>query len=84
MLLKEPSELSVADVLEVLDGPVFHRVSKNDSVLDRHVSKQDLLLGHVWKQAAQAEHDVLQRITIDELAGRQREIEERHNPMYHI
>jgi Rrf2 family protein len=84
MLLKEPSALSVADVLEVLDGPVFHRAFQNDSVLDRHLPKQELLLGHVWKQVAQAEHDVLHRITIDELAGRQRAIEERHSPMYHI
>lgn len=84
LLLKEPSALSVADVLEVLDGPMFHRDLPSDSVPDRHLSKQELLLGHVWKQVAQAEHDVLHRITINELAGRQRAIEERRSPMYHI
>lgn len=84
LLLKEPSALSVADVVEVLDGPMFHREFRHDSALDRHLSKQELILGHVWKLVAQAEHDVLHRITINELAGRQRAIEERRNPMYHI
>ena len=82
-LLREPSTLSVADVLEVLEGPVFHRVI-HDSLSAGHQPKQDQLLGHVWNQVAQAEHDVLQKITIDELVDRQREIDDRHNLMYHI
>jgi Rrf2 family protein len=84
LLLKEPSALSVADILEVLEGPVFHRAFQSDQPFDRSLSKQELLLGQVWKQVAQAEHEVLHRITIDELAGRQRAIEERRSPMYHI
>jgi Rrf2 family protein len=84
LLLKEPSTLSVADILEVLEGPVFHRAFQSDQPFDRPLPKQELLLGQVWKQVAQAEHAVLNRITIDELAGRQRAIEERRNPMYHI
>jgi len=83
-LLREPSALSVADILEVLEGPVFHRTITADPVLDRDRPTQELLLGHVWDQVAQAEHDVLQKITIEELVDRQREIEERHNLMYHI
>ncbi|HEX5646383.1 MAG TPA: Rrf2 family transcriptional regulator [Nitrospira sp.] len=84
LLSKEPSALSVADILEVLEGPVFHRAFQGDRPFDRSLPKQELLLGQVWKQVAQAEHEVLNRITIDELAGRQRAIEERRNPMYHI
>lgn len=84
LLLKEPSALSVADVLEVLEGPVFQRAFQSDHSLDRPLPKQELLLGQVWKQVAQAEHEVLNRITIDKLADRQRAIEERRNPMYHI
>jgi DNA-binding IscR family transcriptional regulator len=63
---------------------MFYREFRHDSALDRQLSKQELILGHVWKQVAQAEHDVLHRITINELAGRQRAIEEQRNPMYHI
>jgi Rrf2 family protein len=84
LLLKEPSALSVADIVEAMDGPVFHRAFEGDQPFDRSLSKQELLLGQVWKQVAQAEHEVLDRITIDELADRQRAIEERRNPMYHI
>jgi Rrf2 family protein len=84
MLQKEPSAVSIADILEALDGPVFHRVFQGNPALDRHLTRQELLLGQVWKEVAQAEHDVLQRITISDLALRQRVIEERRSPMYHI
>lgn len=84
LLLKEPSALSVADILEVLDGPVRHHAVHQDSAFNRNLPKQELLLGDVWKQVAEAEHDVLHRITINELASRQRAIEQHRNPMYHI
>jgi Rrf2 family protein len=83
-LVKEPSALSVADILEVLDGPVLHSGASNGFPAKGHQSKQELLLGHIWEQVAQAEHDVLQRIRIDQLAERQRAIEGRYTPMYHI
>jgi Rrf2 family protein len=83
-LQKEPASLSVADILEALDGPVFHRTLQGRPEFDRYLTKQELLLGQVWKQVAQAEHEVLQRITIDDLASRQRAIEARRSPMYHI
>lgn len=83
-LLKEPSALSVADILEVLDGPVLHHAVHQNPAFDRHPPKQELLLGYVWKQVAEAEHDVLHRITINELASRQHAIEQHRNPMYHI
>lgn len=84
MLTKEPSALSVADILEALDGPVFHRAFKGHSALEKRLTKQELLLGHIWEQVEQAERKVLGGITIEHLAGRQRAIEEQHNPMYHI
>jgi Rrf2 family protein len=83
-LQKEPSNLSVAEILEALDGPVFHRTFQGRPEFDRYLTKQELLLGQVWKQVAQAEHEVLQRISIEDLAGRQRAIESRRSPMYHI
>jgi Rrf2 family protein len=84
VLLKEPSALSVADILEALDGPVFHRAFQGQSALDRRLTKQELLLGHVWEQVEAAERKVLDNITIEQLAGRQRAIDEQRNPMYHI
>ena len=84
MLLKEPSALSVADILEALDGPVFHRSYQSQSALERRLTKQELLLGNVWEQVEVAEREVLGGITIEQLAGRQRAIDEQRNPMYHI
>jgi len=84
VLLKSPSELSVADIWEALDGPVFRRSFHGHTALDRRQSKQDLLLGDVWDQVQRAERDVLGNITVEHLAGRQRAIEEQRNPMYHI
>jgi Rrf2 family protein len=84
MLLKDPSALSIADILEALDGPVFHRAFQSQSVFERRLTKQELLLGKVWEQVEAAEREVLGRITVEQLAGRQRAIEEQRNPMYHI
>ena len=84
MLIKEPSTVSVADVLEALDGPVFHRALQSQSGIDRRSVKQDLLLGAVWEQVEVAEKKVLSNITIEQLAGRQRALEEQLTPMYHI
>ncbi|MGQ0695873.1 MAG: RrF2 family transcriptional regulator [Nitrospiraceae bacterium] len=84
MLLKEPSALSIADIFEALDGPVFHRALQDRPVMMRRLSVQELLLGNVWEQVGMAEREVLKRTTIDQLAGRQRAIEAQRNPMYHI
>ncbi len=84
MLLKAPSALSVADILEALEGSGFHRAFQNHSALDRRLTKQELLLGNVWEQVEAAERAVLGGITIEQLAGRQRAMEEQRNPMYHI
>jgi Rrf2 family protein len=84
MLLKEPRALSVADILQVLDGPVTAPASTNGIASRSPLSKQEVLLGHIWKQVAQAEQEVLQRITVDQLAERQRTLEEQYAPMYHI
>ena len=84
MLVRKPSDLSVADIWEALDGPVFHRTLQGQSALDKRLSKQDLLLGNVWEQVQQAERGVLGGITVEHLVGRQRTIEEQRNPMYHI
>jgi Rrf2 family protein len=84
VLLKKPSDLSVADIWEALDGPVFHRSFHGRADLDKRLSKQELLLGDVWEQVQRAERDVLGNITVEHLAGRQRAIEQERSPMYHI
>jgi len=42
------------------------------------------LLAKVWDRVHEAERHVLEGITVEELAGEQRHIEQQRNPMYHI
>ena len=84
ILLKEPSVLSIADILEALEGSVFHRSVQGRPSFEKRSTKQEILLGNVWEQVEAAERKVLGGITIQELAGRQRVLEEQRNPMYHI
>ncbi len=80
-LMRKPADLSVDEILEALDGPVFHQVF---SPSDKRITKPGLLLSDVWHEVQQAERNVLEKITVEQLAGRQRAIEARRNPMYHI
>lgn len=84
LLLRAPSELSVADLLEALDGPVFHDTSQNGTGQSRRETREQLLLGSVWEKVHQAERDVLSAVTIDQLVERQRVLDQQQNPMYHI
>lgn len=84
LLTHKPADLSVAEILEALEGPVFHRSFAHYNAADKRTSKPELLLGDVWEQVQQAERKVLESITVEQLAGRQRAIEAQRNPMYHI
>jgi Rrf2 family protein len=84
LLSREPSSLSIADILEALEGPVFHRSPVNQGLRDRSTAKPDLLLGDVWEQVQQAERKVLEGITVEHLATHQRALDAQRNPMYHI
>lgn len=84
LLTHKPADLSVAEILEALEGPVFHQPFAHYNTADKRTSKPELLLGDVWEQVQQAERKVLESITVEQLAGRQRAIEAQRNPMYHI
>jgi Rrf2 family protein len=84
LLTPEPAALSIADIFEALEGPVFHRSFVGHQTRDRHATKPELLLDDVWEQVQQAERKVLENITVEHLAMRQRTIDAQRNPMYHI
>lgn len=84
LLSREPAQLSIADILEALEGPLFHRSSVHQGMRDRSATKPDILLGKVWEQVQQAERQVLEGITIEQLANHQRTLDAQLNPMYHI
>jgi Rrf2 family transcriptional regulator, cysteine metabolism repressor len=81
VLSRKPSDMSVADVLEALEGPALHTGMNGRSY---PIIKSDALLAKIWDRVAEAEHRVLEGITIEELAGQQREIEQQRTLMYHI
>jgi Rrf2 family protein len=81
VLSRNPSDVSVAEIVEALEGPVLQTGLNGRS---HAVTKSDALLAKIWDRVCEAERRVLEGITIEELAGQQREIEEQRTLMYHI
>lgn len=84
LLTQEPATMSIADIVEALEGPVFHRSFVGQPTRDRHAAKRELLLDDVWERVQQEERKVLESITVEHLAMRLRTIDSQRNPMYHI
>jgi Rrf2 family protein len=84
VLSKKPSDLSVAEILEALDGPFLSVAGLNGQNSLRRGTKADLLLGNIWDRVYAAERHVLEAITVEELAEQQRDLEQQRSLMYHI
>ncbi|HEY6259989.1 MAG TPA: Rrf2 family transcriptional regulator [Nitrospiraceae bacterium] len=84
VLSKKPSEVSIVEILEALDGPLLPMSGGEGQVQTRRLSKSELLLGKVWKQVYHAERQVLEAISVEDLAGQQRVLEQERSLMYHI
>ncbi len=84
VLSKKPSELSVVEILEALDGPLFPLSDRTGRSQVRRLSKPELLLEKVWEQVYRAERGVLEAISVEDLAGQQRVLEQERSLMYHI
>ena len=84
VLSKKPSEVSIAEILEALDGPLLPPLGGAGRAQLRRLGKPELLLGKVWEQVYQAERQVLEAISVEKLAGQQRVLEQERSLMYHI
>jgi Rrf2 family protein len=82
VLSKKPSEVSLAEILEALEGP-FLRLEQMNGRLHR-TSKSEALLAQVWDRVHEAERHVLEGISVEELAAQQRQLEQQRSLMYHI
>lgn len=85
VLSRKPSDVSVADILDALEGPLLatNGAAGLKSAGSRG-AKQEALLAHMWDRVKQAELSVLSEVTVEELAKRQRALEAQHTLMYHI
>jgi Rrf2 family cysteine metabolism transcriptional repressor len=84
VLNRRPEELSLVDIIEALEGPVMSSNGRAGKRVDGNIPTPDALLAHVWERIKRAEFNILSEITIEQLAGRQRQLEQQRSLMYHI
>ncbi len=84
VLSRKPSEVSIADILDALDGPLWATDGAKRKRASGRGVKRDALLEHIWDRVKEAELGVLSEVTVEELAERQRALEEQQALMYHI
>ncbi len=85
-LRKDPSQVSLAEIVEAMDGPpgatVFDPIRRNGKA-DTLVVSEKFLSG-IWKKVHQAEQEVLRSITLNALVEQYAQLEQQQALMYHI
>lgn len=88
LLNRGPEEISLAQILEALDGPLTAGARaaaparRGRERLRSNLS--ELLLGTVWERVQQAELGVLSTVTLKDLVERHQELQQTQALMYHI
>lgn len=78
-LVKAPSEVSIAEIIFVLEGPLLpFEGTENISTIE------DTILQEVWDRTRETVNKVLSNITLAELVSDVRSVRERNSPMYYI
>ncbi len=86
LLARAPGEISLARILEALEGPLL----PDNGTAATHGRRRgvrapgDGLLTSVWQRVAQAEYDILNTITLQDLVEQQRLLRADHALMFHI
>jgi Rrf2 family transcriptional regulator, cysteine metabolism repressor len=82
---KQPGEVSLAEIVEALDGPLSPGTPRGSAARRlRSQLKPDMLLADVWERVHQAELSVLGTVTLKDLAERQEQLDQKRTLMYHI
>jgi Rrf2 family cysteine metabolism transcriptional repressor len=84
LLGRLPDEISLATILEALDGPLTPVGARAGAGRRRRDSKPEALLSSVWERVRQAELSVLNSVTLKELVEHQKRLEQQRALMYHI
>jgi len=85
-LAKHPSQISMAQVVRAVDGPLapVRCVSKTAYARCTCAVEATCGLRTVWQEARDAVARVLEEITLEDVAGRARALAEVYVPNYHI
>lgn len=84
LLSKLPAEVSLAQIVEALDGSLTLTPRGIAPRRIRERARPETLLGAVWDRVRQAELGVLNGVTLKDLADRYRQLEQERALMYHI
>ena len=84
VLSRKPSDLTVADILTALEGPLLPNGRADHKISSSGAPNGEALLDHIWERVKRAEMSVLSEVTVEELANRHRALEAQHALMYHI
>lgn len=86
-LRRSPAQVSLADIVEAMNGPFFSGPSSNGGIngrQDRQNLHSEALLTSIWDRVHQAEHEILNSITFQDLVESYEQLEQKRVPMYHI
>ena len=84
-LKKAPADLSLADIVEAMNGSLdsdVRQISHNGTA--HRPIHHEALLSTIWDRVRQAELEVLNSVTLEALTKQYSQLEQEQVPMYHI
>lgn len=84
LLSKLPKEISLAEIVEALDGSLAPAPRYRVARRGRDRSKSEALLADVWERVRQSELAVLSNVSLQELIERYQQLDQERTLMYHI
>ena len=73
MLAKAPSDISVADAVIALEGPLAPLSCVQDHIVDDCPYNDECAMREVWLEVTEATREILERTTFDTLVEREKE-----------
>ena len=84
-LKKAPSDLSLADIVEAMNGSLDSDVRQmTTNGQPKRPIQHEALLSTIWDRVRQAELEVLNSVTLEALTKQYTQLEQEQVPMYHI